>query len=329
MTYLSDTAKQHIKSIIKRWEELGHEPSHKEFNSDPKVTNAIASCFGSYGDAVKAARYYYNHPESRYKLDPPPPPPPATPKKGKKKRGASAKKTQSIQQTPPKPLEQPTPLKAEEIRVAPKESLKTPLAPPEEPKIVPEEAETQTRAPSVDEQAEPEALISDETAPQETAPQKPVETTTIVEPEVIVNKEATTMNNTLINLLESDVRLVNEEQYYRAKALAGILPDISPLKNGGAAIIMKAELPVDSYCFEAEDTHVDIPIVSVYGHLSLVKDGAIYDFPEPKEGVFLLVSREVAEAARECGRETDDLIFPLEYTTRDRSIYCKKLGRLQ
>lgn len=322
MAYLSETAKQHIKNIIKRWDELGHEPSHKEFDSDPKVTNAMASCFGSYSEAVKEARYYYNHPELRYKLDPPPPPPPIAPKKGKKKRGASAKKAQ-FTQTPPKPLEQPAPLKAEEIQVVPKVSPKTPLTPSEEPKPALEELELQTQAPSVDKQAELEAPTLTDTIVQE-----PEETAIIAEPEAIV-KEVVTMSNTdktIINLLTSDARLVNEELY--CKARTGVLPDISPLKNGGTAIIMKAELSVDNYRFEAEDILVDVPIVSVYGHLSLVKDGAIYDFPEPKEGVFLLVEREIAEAARECGRETDDLLFPLEYATRDKCIYCKKLGRL-
>ena len=302
--YLSDTAKQHIKAIIKRWDELGHEPCHSEFNSDPKVTNAMASCFGSYSEAVKEARYYYNHPEQRYKLDPPPPAPPATETKGKKRR-TTTRKVQTIQ-APSKPLEQSIPLRTGETRIESKVTLKTPLRAPEEP--IPEEKP----APPLREIPEPEPEVTEEP-------------TIIVEESAIV-KEVATMSQRIINLTGKTVKLVSKEQL--RKALNGVMPDVSPLEDGGIATVMKANVDVDSYVFEAEDDLVEIPIVSVYGQPSLIKNKALHSFPDPKEGVLFLVSYEVIEAARDFGRDTDDLLYLLEYEKHDNCIYGRKLGRI-
>ncbi len=302
--YLSDTAKQHIKAIIKRWDELGHEPCHSEFNSDPKVTNAMASCFGSYSEAVKEARYYYNHPEQRYKLDPPPPAPPATETKGKKKR-TTTRKVRTIQ-APSKPLEQSIPLRVGETRIESKVTLKTPLRALEEP--IPEEKP----APPLRKTPEPEPEVTEEP-------------TIIVEESAIV-KEVATMSQRIINLTGKTVKLVSKEQL--RKALNGVMPDVSPLEDGGIATVMKANVDVDSCVFEAEDDLIEIPIVSVYGQPSLIKNKALHSFPDPKEGVLFLVSYEVIEAARDFGRDTDDLLYLLEYEKHDNCIYGRKLGRI-
>lgn len=309
--YLSDTAKQHIKAIIKRWDELGHEPCHSEFNSDPKVTNAMASCFGSYSEAVKEARYYYNHPEQRYKLDPPPPASPATETKGKKRRTA-ARKVQTVQ-APSKPLEQSIPLRVGETRIESKVTLKTPLRAPEELIAIPEEPIPEEKpAPPLRETPEPEPEVTEEP-------------TVAVEESAIV-KEVATMSQRIINLTGKTVKLVSKEQL--RKALNGVMPDVSPLEDGGIATVMKANVDVDSYVFEAEDDLIEIPIVSVYGQPSLIKDKALHSFPDPKEGVLFLVSYEVIEAARDFGRDTDDLLYLLEYEKHDNCIYGRKLGRI-
>lgn len=333
--YLSDTAKQHIKAIIKRWDELGHEPSHSEFNSDPKVTNAMASCFGSYSEAVKEARYYYNHPEQRYKLDPPPPAPPIAETKGKKRRTA-ARKVRTIQE-PIKPLEQSIPLKVGETRIEPRVTLKTPLKASEEPKFDSEEPKlpdiqaTPETAPEEETIIIPEEpILKEEPAPplEETPELEPAvteEPTTIVEEPAIV-KEVATMSQKIINLTGKTVRLVSKEQL--RKALNGVMPDVSPLEDGGTATVMKANVDVDSYVFEAEDDLIEIPIVSVYGQPSLIKDKALHNFPDPKEGVLLLVSYEVIEAARDFGRDTDDLVYLLESEKHSNCIYGRKLGRI-
>lgn len=367
MAFLSDAQKQHIIDILKRWDELDHAPSHSEFNSDPKVTNAIASSFGSYALGLEQAKYFHEHPEQQYKLYPPPPEPPKTEEKGGKRRKKTTKVTQVVQEQP-KPLEQTVPLKVGETRIIPKVALKTPLTAPEESKpepekfvvtpieeIVPEEPTKSEPAPSEpmpeitpihgpEPEPDPEPanepagdpeteviegpLTADDTK-EESIEANPEEIPEEPEEEPAIVKEVTTMSQNdqkIINLTGKTVRLVSKEQL--RKALNGVMPDVSPLEDGGTATVMKASVDVDSYVFEAEDDLIEIPIVSVYGQPSLIKDKALHSFPEPKEGVLLLVSYEVIEAARDFGRDTDDLVYLLEYEKHNNCIYGRKLGRI-
>lgn len=64
--------------------------------------------------------------------------------------------------------------------------------------------------------------------------------------------------------------------------------------------------------------------------IKLVKGDTKYDFPEPEENVFLLVEREVAEAARMLGRSTDDLFFPDKFSHQHGTgnRFCSELGKL-
>lgn len=360
MAFLSDAQKQHIIDILKRWDELDHAPSHSEFNSDPKVTNAIASSFGSYAIGLEQAKYFHEHPEQQYRLYPPPPEPPKIEEKGGKRRKKSTKATQVVQEQQ-KPLEQSVPLKVGETRIVPKVALKTPLTAPEESKpepeefvvtpieeIVPEEPVESESAPSepmpeitpiyepepepADEPASnPEAeviegpLMTDD-AEEEPIEANPEEIPEEPEEEPAIVKEVATMSQKIINLTGKTVKLVSKEQL--RKALNGVMPDVSPLEDGGTATVMKANIDVDSYVFEAEDDLIEIPIVSVYGQPSLIKNKALHSFPDPKEGVLFLVSYEVIEAARDFGRDTDDLVYLLEYEKHDSCIYCRKLGRI-
>ena len=364
MAFLSDAQKQYIIDILKRWDELDHAPSHSEFNDDPKVTNAIASSFGSYDLGLEQAKYFHKHPEQQYRLYPPPPEPPKTEEKGGKRRKKSTKVTRVVQEQP-KPLEQSVPLKVGETRIIPKVALKTPLTAPEESKpkpekfiatpideIVPEEPAKSEPAPSEpmpeitpihEPEPEPDSepangpandpeteviegpLMADDTeeepieANPEEIPEEPEEESAIV-------KEVATMSQKIINLTGKTVRLVSKEQL--RKALNGVMPDVSPLEDGGTATVMKANVDVDSYVFEAEDDLIEIPIVSVYGQPSLIKNKALHSFPDPKEGVLLLVSYEVIEAARDFGRDTDDLVYLLESEKHSNCIYGRKLGRI-
>lgn len=349
MAYLSDSQKQHVKDILKRWEELGHEPSHKEFNSDPKVTNAIASSFGSYSDGVAAARYYHDHPELLYKLDPPPPSPPKAEVKGGKRRKNS--RVVQVTQEPPKPPEEAAPLRIGETRIIPKVTLKTPLTAPEEPKPEPEEPIIAPPTEEIPEQPE----VSEAAPPQEPeeapAEEKPAEAepATAVEPEAPpeeepeeseeseeseetipdTTKEVVYMSQndqTIINMIGKPVILVNSAQFN--KALNGVKPDISPLQEDGTAIAMKAEIEAGDHIFEAADDLIEIPIVSVYCQPGILKDKRVHSFPEPKEGTLLLVSREVIGAACDIGRDTDDLVYPLEFAIYNGCMYCKKLGKI-
>lgn len=361
--FLSDTQKQHVIAILKRWEELGHAPKHGEFSDDPKITNAIASSFGSYDKGLEEAIRYHNHPEWQYRLYPPPPAPPKTEEKGSKKRKKSTKVVQIVKE-PSKPLEQSIPLKVGETRIIPKIPLKTSLTAPEEPKpepeetvitpikeIIPEEpVESEPASPepmleitpihqpeleqaneSIDEpetEATEELTTADaEEEPIETAPEEISEGPEKTDPDPI--KEVVSMSQNdqkIINLTGQTVRLVSKEQL--RKALNGVKPDVSPLEDGGTATVMTANVNVDSYMFEAEDDIIEIPITSVFSQPSLIKNKQLHEFPKPQEGVFLLVGYEVIEAAREYGRDTDDLIYLLEYETYDKCVYCTELGRV-
>ena len=364
MAFLSDAQKQHIIDILKRWDELDHAPSHSEFNSDPKVTNAIASSFGSYAIGLEQAKYFHEHPEQQYRLYPPPPEPPKIEEKGGKRRKKSTKATQVVQEQS-KPLEQSVPLKVGETRIVPKVALKTPLTAPEESKpepeksaitpieeIVPEEPAESEPAPSelmpeitpiyepkLEPDPEPadkpasnpeteviEGPLMTDDAEEEPIEANPEEIPEEPEEEPAIVKEVATMSQKIINLTGKTVKLVSKEQL--RKALNGVMPDVSPLEDGGIATVMKANVDVDSYVFEAEDDLIEIPIVSVYGQPSLIKNKALHSFPDPKEGVLFLVSYEVIEAARDFGRDTDDLVYLLEYEKHDNCIYGRKLGRI-
>ncbi len=49
------------------------------------------------------------------------------------------------------------------------------------------------------------------------------------------------------------------------------------------------------------------------------KFGGLVGLPEPKEGVLLIVSNILVQAARACGRPTADLLFPSGVPLRDEN----------
>jgi hypothetical protein len=72
----------------------------------------------------------------------------------------------------------------------------------------------------------------------------------------------------------------------------------------------------------------DIPLLKVTKKPILTRNGNTFDFPEPKEKTLLIVPYEVAIAARDSGRTTDDLIFPATFYELDKTIYCAEFGHL-
>ncbi len=99
-------------------------------------------------------------------------------------------------------------------------------------------------------------------------------------------------------------------------------------ESNGTAIVMSADSEVDNLSFGKDDDTLAIPIFSTFMEPKVVKDGRVHNFPEPRDGVLLFVDREIAEAARAIGRETDDLIFPVQYEMTDDEIYVSQLGKL-
>ena len=200
-------------------------------------------------------------------------------------------------------------------------------------KIEPEpEAEIEAEPePKPETKSEPE--LDPEPEPKDVpkpAPAPEVEPTAA--PPTAPNKEVSHMDNpkpTFISLLQDKIYLVDKKHFN--EVLAGRKLDVEPLQSDGAiATMLKTEMNVGTYNYRYNKDTREVPIITEFGHLAVIKDGKIVDFPEPKNNVFLVVEREVAEAAHLLGRTTADLVFPKDFTYigNDRRLYCKKLGRL-
>ena len=311
--YLSEGAKLCIKQILMLWDELGHSPSFSEFDNDERTprANSLAFYFGSYSDAIAASKPFYGDLERRKELEPKVTPvtPSALLPKGKKKGKNRNAAVQSALTSSVIPKTSQMPPKALETQESQKEPLKEPQKAPE-PIITPPEPE----------KPEQEVIIKTEPAVKE-EPEEPI--VTVLHPQHPY-KEVVSMNQTIVNYLKEKAVLVADKQFH--EAMAGITPEgISAIESEGIAITLKAEVHVDDFGYE---TGKNLPIVSIFGRPALVKNGAVYEFPDEKSGTLYLVEREVAEAARDLGRSTDDLVYPIEPTKLDGIIYCWKLGKL-
>ncbi|MCQ2570626.1 MAG: hypothetical protein MJ154_00005 [Candidatus Saccharibacteria bacterium] len=303
--YLSDGAKLCIKQILMLWDELGHEPSFSEFDKDERTpkANSLAFYFGSYSDAVAASRSFYNNQERRKELEPKAStttPYAMLPKgKGKSKKKSPKTAIQSALTSSITPKVQ----QASETQVPQEKPLKEPQE-ASKPPIIPVQLEE----------------LEVETTEKEKLPE-PVKTVPLSQNH---SKEVVSMNQTIVNYLKRKVALVSSEQFN--KAMAGITPEETEIiESNGIAITMKAEVHVDDFVYGDSK---DLPIVSIFSRPAIVKNSAVYDFPDEKDDTLYLVEREVAEAARDLGRSTDDLVFPIEVIKLNNILYCRKLGKL-
>ena len=57
-----------------------------------------------------------------------------------------------------------------------------------------------------------------------------------------------------------------------------------------------------------------IPICKEFEILQILMNGKQQSFPEPSDGVYYIVERQVALSAKLCGRPTDDLLIPKKFT---------------
>ncbi len=182
--------------------------------------------------------------------------------------------------------------------------VQPPTAKPPEPQNRPQTAQTANTP-----------ILTPKTAPE-----------AISEP-LVPEKENATMSQvkTIKNFTGKKLVFLSKEDFFSSKP-----KDTSQaIASDGVAINLSASLLQDNIARESSSgTVFEVPIYTHYCRPALLLNGAIHDFPDPKDNVLVVVDREIALAARELGRETDDLIFPDDFTTTDSEIICYKLGRL-
>lgn len=321
--YLSDKAKVHVKQILMLWDELGHEPSFNEFNSDPRTpaANSLAFHFGSYSKGVEIARRCYYDKERRKELEDQPEDPVPIPNQQKPKRG----KKHSPLANGFRSKNRPGPKASSTVQPAPETPQEAPPEPPKEaPQVIPV-LETPQKSPEpLESPSEPEdAKIP---APDAKTPQTQKEppSPTITEKEV---KFMNFIGPGIVNLLSKPLALVDEKTFQRI--IAGESIEVYAKNNDdGTAVVLSGEIIIHYI----GDPDSDIPFVAVtrtFSEPKLIKDNRQYNFPDPKDGKSLIVSKEVIEAARGIGRDIDDLFYPKRYIETDTIIYCNIFDSLQ
>lgn len=208
------------------------------------------------------------------------------------------------------------------------EKPEEPEEPEESPEEVPQAPETAPEKPSelVQEPQKPEELPKPEKQPE-----PPVKSAKSPQ-----KKEATPMSNAICNYYSTLPLYFVSEDELSSIADDAILPSEleemqerkERFENNGVAIMMSADVVVRTLSFPEGDSSTIIPLFSTFSEPKVVKDGQVYNFPAPQEGVFFFVDRDIAEAARSIGRDTDDLIFPIQYEETDSAIYVAQLGKL-
>ena len=220
--------------------------------------------------------------------------------------------TRTESESEPKTESEPKPeIKSEPIlEITPEPELEASEATVEEVS----EVATEAIAENTNAAALEEATIQTDDDPEE-------DRESLTEEEKPMEKTHEPANMMMLSYLSRQIKLAASEEDY-CLAVAGSPSKAILVQNTGKATVMKAEIPI-------EDVDTPIPAVTVFRRPVLAKNGvAVEDFPEPKEDRCYIVDREVADAANEAGRSTDDLFYPLEYTIVGKTIICKKLGRI-
>ena len=330
--YLSENMKKSLRLIIELWKEFGHAPSFKEFDDDPRTpkANSLSYEFGSYSAAVEKARPYLNHPEllapkgdiitrlpqkttSTLAQD--------KDKKSKKKKATTANSTTNIV-TPIATTTKPKLSPAKQYEVSWKQT--TPTKPPEAKKPV---------------EKAPEPVPK----PIKTAPETPKTTETPKAPPVgteapdvsIMALQQAKINSNrplLINYLHKKIALISGDQYL-AYSYGEPTEQFSHAIIQCSDYIAKTETKIiphriSSYRAVSEYITFDIPIMRVVKRPIICKNGFDNEFPTPKIDTLLIVPYEVAVAARDCGRTTDDLIFPATYYEQEDMCFCCEFGQI-
>ncbi len=378
--YINEEAKVGIHWILVIWDEKRQTnsglpieqqlldtqllPSFSEYDKDPRSpkANSLAQHFGSYADAVKAARYYDTH---RDELKPAKVVPASVTKprsntkrvarKGSKqppqatKPAISASKPISDQATKPTPPTQITPQKAPEPPSTPKPEPVTDPKPKTQPAApqaakpfgsikdnggvfrIPQKKRKEsshiTLTQSIGDLIPEEFLKLNEEQALPPAPEPEIEAVASSEAEAPTPSD----NVKLVNYFFGKIAFISEDFYrdfHESKFRLGSNYLTLPREENAYAATSARDY--DEIEIDSSEGQLYVPITTDdYTSPYLVKDGRVRSFPDPTPGQILLVERRVAEAAKANGRSTDDLVFPKRFIrTFNGVILCVELGKL-
>lgn len=259
-----------------------------------------------------------------------------------------------VTEAPPVPKESATPLKAAEAPPAPKtpdSPTPTPRTAQKPPKAAPmyrnfsfgsknpDKKQAQKRDPhatltqSIGSLIPPEVLASFEN--NDAPPKKKQKKAS--EPPVVTEEIAQDDNDfaslSIINYLPGKLAFISKNYYLSYKSGNIQLGQSYQIALEGDddtfAKVIKVKKTLAEYKADSNEGDLQIALTEIYCSPKIESKGVISDFPAPRSGHLLLVEKEVAEAARNNGRSTDDLIFPRFYLRTDNNIFlCVELGKL-
>ena len=166
--------------------------------------------------------------------------------------------------------------------------------------------DTEEQSSSPGETFEPVEAVTDEVVKEE--PSKEDVPTEVVPEEKAAGRK-------IISFLPKEVLVIPAD---RCRSWHPIMPD------GREVLILSKTVAVVDDLFETGDTE-DVWVTRILRKPVLYDGQKMTDFPEPKDGVFYIVEKEVAEVARCAGRETFDLLFSEEYTDRGDQLFTDDL----
>ncbi len=299
--YLSEGKRKGLTYIVNLEAELGHLPNFKEFDEHPNTprANSLAHEFGSYSAALEMAKYYVKHPEL---LQPPEPAPSPSPTKRKSKAKQTTKKSTSTVITPDK--KQDT-LKKYSY------NWKQTSAPPKPAPEPPKKASEPPKAPELKNNPAP--------APK---PQK----TQILPPRNINRPLLVNYYPQVIALISGDHYLSHAYDEPTEKYPYMIIQRSDYVAKTDVRTI--ATYQANSYHAVTTQITFDVPILQVTKRPVISRNSHDSDLPAPKTDTILIVPYEVAIAARESGRTTEDLAFPATFYEQDNICWCAELGKV-
>ena len=339
--YLSEKEKECLRQVIMVWDSKGGPdvappPSFTEFDRDQRTpkANSLAYYFGSYSEAIRKAQYYARH---RELLEPAPPKPANTGAssiaarcaKVKQERAAAAKLAAApvtevaqppAQASAPAPTAPTQPEPAESAKAAePAIDASTP------PKPAPEPAESAKKANafrnfkfgSNDSKKAQDAFKSPPLRQSigDLIPAEFLEATPD-EPENTTPEPTPLRKDDFTNYLPDKIVFISTELYeafihneikidetaYAQPSYDHIIPP-----SDCYATVATTVVNAGRYEITTNNDTIYVPISKTNLTPQLIKNELVYRFPEPKAGVRLLVTHNVATAAADDGRDTDDL----------------------
>lgn len=344
-------------------------PDFTQYDKDPRTpkANSLAQYFTSYGGALKEARYYDRHrdelepkisvpsnvtkprskPKPKQKASPVQSPPQKT-----AEAPQSIQASTTLQEAAEAPQSVQTPDSSTSTAEAPKKpSRPSPMYqkfgfgsnnPHRRPATNKDPHATLTQ--SIGSLIPPELFSSFENndkepekpapKPSKPEPKKPKETPKVPQPTAdSITTASDFAKLPITNYLPGKLAFISKNYYLAYKEgdiqLGEDYKIVIDGDDAEFAKVIKAKKTLAQYEADSNEGNIQVSLTEIISLPKIEKAGKISAFPEPVEGQILLVEKEVAEAAKRNGRNTDDLIFPRHYLRTKNGIFlCLELGKL-